>query len=213
MLVEGGRRRVVMARAGAVLALAGGALGAWLYEVVQVRGWEGLRWLSAFPRAGLAGSVLVPLAMLAVLVEPGRPSARRALAFLAVSTAVCLAAFALGRAGVYALFEPGHLPPAGRAPAFEAMELTLLALVGAAVGLWASVRALLRPLTRWAVAYLALAIVLVLPASVATIRLVPALNGSQDFVHAVKMGYPVFWTVVLVAAAVAVAVKRTPQGS
>src|SRR5579871_4925879 len=154
MPVAGGRRRVVMARAGVVVALAGSALGAWLYEVVRVRGWEGLRWLSGFPRAGVAASALVPLAILAVIVEPGRlPSARRVLAFLAVSTAVCLAAFALGRAGVYAFFDPGHIPPPGRAPAFEALALGLLALAGAAVGLWASVHALLRPTTRWAVAY------------------------------------------------------------
>jgi hypothetical protein len=209
----GGRRRLAMARVGAVLGLASAALALWLYEVLAVRGWAGLRWLSGFPRAGIAASLLVSLGILVVVLDRRRmPPAGRALAFLVASTTVCLAAFALARAGVYALFAPGHLPPGpGGAPGREALGLALLALVGAATGLWASVHALLRPITRWAVAYLAVAIVLVLPASLGTIHIVPGINGSEDFVHAVKMGYPVFWTVVLVAAAVAVAVKRTPD--
>ena len=66
------------------------------------------------------------------------------------------------------------------------------------------------PTSYLAMPYLALALLLVLPLSFATIHVVPALNGSSDEIHAIKMGYPVFWTALLVPAALRLGKKRAP---
>jgi membrane protein YdbS with pleckstrin-like domain len=66
-----------------------------------------------------------------------------------------------------------------------------------------SVSGFLGRVSRWTVLYVAAAFVLVVLASLLTIQLFPALNRFTDFIHAVKMGYPAFWTVVLVSGAVA----------
>ena len=57
--------------------------------------------------------------------------------------------------------------------------------------------------------YLVVALILVLPLSFATIRLLPALNGSTDEIHAIKMGYPVFWTALLVPSALWLGKKKS----
>lgn len=66
-----------------------------------------------------------------------------------------------------------------------------------------SVSRLLGPVSRCTALYAAAAFVLAVPASLMTIHLLPALNGARDYIHAVKMGYPAFWTVVLLSGAVA----------
>jgi hypothetical protein len=42
------------------------------------------------------------------------------------------------------------------------------------------------------------ALAAVLPLSFATVRFFPTLNVSNDEIHSIKMGYPVFWTTLLV---------------
>ena len=38
------------------------------------------------------------------------------------------------------------------------------------------------------------------------------LNGSTDEIHAIKMGYPVFWTALLVPSALRLGKKANPPG-
>jgi hypothetical protein len=63
----------------------------------------------------------------------------------------------------------------------------------------------------WTGLLLAAALLLVMPLSVATIKIFPALNGSMDEIHSIKMGYPVFWTTVLVPVALRLGRKKRPE--
>lgn len=60
----------------------------------------------------------------------------------------------------------------------------------------------------WAAILLALAFLAVLPLSFATIKHLPAINGSIDQIHSIKMGYPVFWSALLTPLAVYLGQKR-----
>lgn len=87
-----------------------------------------------------------------------------------------------------------------------------LSAVLAGAGIYATARFFLRPLTAWTILYLVVGIGLVVPASMLTIHVFPALYGYTDHIHAVKMGYPAFWVVVLIAAAVALGARNTRSG-
>jgi len=87
--------------------------------------------------------------------------------------------------------------------ALEWLAVLPIAIVLARSVIHASVSRLLGETSRWTTLYVAAAFVLVVPASRLTIQLFPALNRFTDFIPAVKMGYPAFWTVVLVSGAVA----------
>jgi hypothetical protein len=50
-------------------------------------------------------------------------------------------------------------------------------------------------------------LILVLPLSFTTIRMLPALNGSTDELHSIKMGYPVFWAALIVPLALRIGRK------
>jgi hypothetical protein len=183
-----GIARAVLVAAGALV-----AWGLWLAEVCWLRGWRGLAWLSGFQWAA------VPICLILMVVAGvvvGKDAGWRArAAFVGAGAAVSLVAFVLARQATYELFAGGLVP--GSPSAGPLVEL-FVAWAGASVGLTMLANRWLAPLRAWASALVAVALVAALPLAFATIQIVPALNGSTDFIHAVKMGYPVFWTSLLV---------------
>jgi hypothetical protein len=203
--------RQSLLRGAAVVAMGLAGFGLWLGEVLWVKGWEGLRWLGGYPYASIGVAALVPLAILVALGQ--RPAARRLAGFLVWTTGVGVGCFELARESIFALASRDHLAIlnsgslASRMGTVAGIAALPLSAVLAAAGIYAAVRFFLRPLTAWTILYLVVGIGLVVPASMLTIHLFPALYGYTDHVHAVKMGYPAFWVVVLLAAAVALGAR------
>ncbi|MFT3775722.1 MAG: hypothetical protein QM820_61025 [Minicystis sp.] len=88
-----------------------------------------------------------------------------------------------------------------------------LSIVLTAVGLHVLTRVLLVRTSAWLVPLVIVSILLVNALSFATIQVFPAVNGSRDFIHAVKMGYPTFWVNVLVAGAVELGLRIAERPS
>lgn len=202
---------------GACAALGVAAWGVWLHEVVEVKGWSGLAWLGGMPRAEWAGSGCAAAAIaLPFGVRRAARAHRLALAALAVAPVGWLS-FQFGRAALYGLFGRGQALLALLEPALWERHLasSLALLLGAAaltaVAAPLSLRWLGGVRVGWRLAALELlALALVLPASLLTIALFPALRGQTDLVHAVKMGYPAGWTPLLLGAASFLALGRAP---
>jgi hypothetical protein len=53
----------------------------------------------------------------------------------------------------------------------------------------------------WSWCFFLSAFLLILPLSLVTIQVVPALHNETDLINAVKMGYPAFWSVLLIGIA------------
>jgi hypothetical protein len=68
----------------------------------------------------------------------------------------------------------------------------------------------IHPMKRSAFFYFVGAFLLTVPASLLSIQIFPALDGSTDYIHAVKMGYPAFWTVLLTAVAAGLSRQKEP---
>jgi hypothetical protein len=199
------RFNVVRAVAVAILGLV--AFGLWLAEVVWVKGWPGLAWLSGYPYAAVGVAALVAVGVLVAL--GARPSPVRIAGFIACTTSVGLGCFELSREAILNFSGSGHVPPSFGASWAGLAALPLSALL-AAVGLFATVRGFLSPLPAWTILYLVVAFGVVLPAAMVTIHVFPAIHGGYtDYVHAVKMGYHGFWVVVLTAAAVALGARTS----
>jgi hypothetical protein len=189
--------------------LLGGALtawGLWLAEVCFIKGWAGLAWLSGFNWSAL------PICAVILITASYGVSARVAwqerMIFAAVGWVMALAAFVLERWAAFELFSGGlALLPGVRWSPFIAAAFAGL-LVSA--GLTFAANRWLAPLHYWTGFLLAAGLLLVVPLSIATIKIFPALNGSTDEIHSIKMGYPVFWTAVLVPVALRLGRKRQP---
>jgi len=205
------------ARPLAIVALGLLAAGLWLAEVLRVKGWEGLRWLGGYPWAAVPTCLFVALAaLIAARGEAVRPAFRHA-GFVIAVWATSWVSFEVSRVGLIALHTPSLVDFVSvtlwmKLALLDPLIRLVCAVALAVMGIYLGVRFLLRPISRWTILYLAVALLLVVPACLLTIRVVPAVNGATDYLHAVTMGYPTFWTVVLVAAAVALGrrVTRAP---
>ena len=187
--------------------LVGGVLaawGLWLAEVCWIKGWAGLAWLSGFNWSALPiCAVILTTASYGV---SERVAWRERMIFIAVGWVIALAGFALTRWAAFDLFSR-NLGPTVRWEPFIAAALAG-SLVSA--GLTFAANRWLAAMHYWTGFLLAAGLLVVMPLSIATIKMVPALNGSVDEIHSIKMGYPVFWTAVLVSVALCLGRKRRP---
>jgi hypothetical protein len=184
--------RLLLVVAGAFI-----AWGLWLGEICWIKGWAGLAWLSGFNWSAVPICLLIVAVASYVVAE--RVASRRRLAFIAVGFLLTMAAFVAARAAAFDLFSFRFFDR--QSVNWWAIEdLLFIALAGMAVcvGLVVAANRFLAPVRRWTVLLLAVALLLAVPLSLVTIAIFPALNGSDDAIHAVKMRYPVFWTALLV---------------
>ncbi len=130
-------------------------------------------------------------------VAAARARSSGRLMFVGVGFVITIGAFAIARWAAFELFSGGIPGGSGLGPAIA----LLLAGLIVSVGLTVAMNRWLVPLHYWTGILVAVGLILVLPLSFATIRVFPAFNGNLDEIHSIKMGYPVFWTAVLVPAA------------
>jgi hypothetical protein len=184
----------------AIVAGAFAAWGLWLGEVCLVKGWAGLAWLDGFNWSSLP--ICAVVAITSSYAASPDAGWRGRTAFVLFGFVLMAGAFAAGREAVIDFFSAWVIP--------YDPPLVILAAAGLAVsaGLTAAARWWLAPVHLWTAAAVAAALIAVLPLSVMTIAVFPALNGSTDEVHAVKMGYPVLWTALLVPLALRLGRRR-----
>jgi hypothetical protein len=188
------------------LAGAFAAWGLWLAEVRWVKGWAGLAWLSGFNWSALpACALIVVMASYFVTAHARWPD--RAM-FLGVAWVIAVSAFAMARWAAFEMFSGGFPGREVPGPGFVLLIAGLIVPVGFTI----AGKRWLGPLHYWTGTLVAIGLLLVLPLSFATIKVFPALNGSTDQIHAIKMGYPVFWTAVLIPVAMGLGRKRGRSG-
>ena len=77
----------------------------------------------------------------------------------------------------------------------------------ASVAVYFSIRLFLVTIDKSLILFLLSTFPLTLLLSLVSIQLLPIMNGNRDYIHAVKMGYPIFWIVLLLPFAVSRALK------
>jgi hypothetical protein len=163
--------------------------GLWLGEVCLVTGWAGLAWLSGFNWSALPiCAVIAVTSSYAVSLQAGW---RARMMFVLAAGALMAGAFAAGRQAVFDLVSAW-------VPYYPALVTLAAAGLAVSAGLPAAAGWRLAPVQVWTPAAVAAALLAVLPLSFMTVTVFPAFNGATDEVHAIKMGYPVLWTALLV---------------
>jgi hypothetical protein len=172
------------------------AWGLWLAEVCWIKGWTGLAWLNGFNWSALPICALIVLTVTYFVPVDARWPRRTI--FVVVSWVLTVGAFATARWAVFHLFTRWFFP--GRAGLGPAIILLLAGMVVSA-GLTVATNRWLASVHDWTALLVAAGLLLVVPLSIATIKMFPVLNGSTDEIHSIKMGYPVFWTALLIPVA------------
>lgn len=179
--------------------IAAAALIAWRLWCIGIAG-EGLTWLQGFQWGAVPVSVMIAIACTAAVTRDNRPT--RLLLFVVSASAICFAAFTAGRTELYDVF--GGFT-ANVAP------LIRLALYGIAVSIglpWLASR-FFRPLHWWTALVVAGALMLAAVLAGLTVAYYPG-DRHADLFNAIRLGYPVLWTALLLPAALRTGIKRLP---
>jgi hypothetical protein len=177
--------------------------GLWVAEVRWIKGWTGLAWLSGFNWSSLPICGLIAGACSYLLAPHIRRTAR--FNFILLAFSLTGAAFFVARFGLMEWLSTWNV----RGFAIGAAGSIVVAGLAVSIGLAALANKWLAPMHPWTAALVAGALMAVLPLSFATVTIFPAFNGSTDGIHSIKMGYPVFWTSLLVPLALQLGRKKT----
>jgi hypothetical protein len=184
------------------------ALGLWLAEVYWVKGWAGLAWLDGFNWSSLPICAVI-VTTCSDFVAPDA-AWRDRIKFVFFALLLTIAAFVSGR---WAMIEIDSIWGWYGQPPLVVLYPQPFVVLGAAGltvsgGLTVAANRWLTPLYSWTVLAVIVSLALVLPLSFVTVAVFPALNGDTDWIHAIKMGYPVLWTALLVPPALRLGRKR-----
>src|ERR1043165_44534 len=189
-----------------VLVIAGAlaAWGLWLGEVVWVKGWAGLEWLSGFNWSAL------PICLLIVVISSFFLTTQCAwlgrIKFVGAGSVLTVGGFVAIRSAAFELFSGGA---PGSPTVWIAASIVIGSVFIVAIGLAVFANLWLVPLHAWTGVVVAIGLFLTIPLSFMTIAYFPALNASTDELHAFKMGYPVFWGAMLIPLALELGRRRT----
>jgi hypothetical protein len=189
---------------------------AWFGEVTLLIGWDGLRWLAVYPKAAFVGVACAAISVLLPARAERRLGVRRAGLFFLVASFIALVSFHLARSSIYALHSrsAAFMILAGErsmARLFIAKHVARLAASAVlTAGGFALAMGIVRRHAGWRMAQVfLLALLLVMPMGALTIRVFPTSQGYTDYIHVVKMGYPLFWTTVLMGVASWIGARRS----
>ena len=203
---------------GVVLVLLFGSvsLALWRGEVELIKGWAGLSWLNGYPKAAVPICVLVASSVLVAVLAAAPPAAwdairsrgvrRICVSFLAIVGGIAWLSFEIARRWL----ETSHAwlmfsaPPLGTRIGWLIPPVGSVALC--AIGIFVTIDRLLLRLRPWSIALFAAALIVVMPASWLLLQLIPA-HGYTDEIHAIKAGYPMLCTNLLMGAAGAAAAR------
>lgn len=206
-----GLRHRPLGAALAVMLFAVMSFSLWRGEVEYFKGWPGLAWLNGYPWSALPISLLVAASVLTPIEVAAPLSPRRSLMFLLVVGVVGWIAFEVARRWFFAdrswLLLGGLLPTTS-----DYVFSPLLSIVLAVAGIQQAIHRLLVPVPLWTMVFFLVAILLDVPLSLLSLKLVPA-HGATDFYHAIKAGYTMFWVNILLGAASALTMRCRASGA
>lgn len=165
------------------------ANGLWLYEIVSVIGWEGLKWLNYEHKSIFVINALVILAYCFPLWRNQEVQAKqehKLVTFLLLYVLTLIAFYIIKSLFCGPLFDLDilYLP-----------SICLILLVPFLI-YWISHKRI-HPLKKWQIGPVFLSVLLSILLSNITIEYFPGFGNSSSFIAGTKMGYPYFWITII----------------
>lgn len=175
------------------IGLAGLALAVWLGEITLRLSWEGFQWLLAFHYSVFVIAALVVIAYLVPFYLLSRFSTQRLLAAATELYFVVLASYFLEKAVLLTLYSQLY----GFFNKDWLLLIQVLVLVLTSFSFYFITQRWLQSLRSQQVLVIGLGFLLPVPLSIFTIYIIPGFSTGRWLADALKMGYPFFWTVLL----------------
>ncbi len=171
-------------------------MGVWLFEIVIIKGWYGLNWLEGVLYSPYLACLIVAVTYLFAFFVNQQLSLGKTIVFMVTLYAINIVCFKSGEYLCHLMY--------CRFCFWGRVEIYLFLLSGISLYLllgfsyWFFSNKFILRCRKMAILSLAIIAFLAVPLSLITITLLPGFGHGTNEVDAVKMGYPVFWTTLLV---------------
>ena len=172
-------------------------MGLWLYEIVEIKKWAGLNWLSDQLYSPFIAALLAVFAFITPFLVNKQLTLKNAIVSINIFYTVNIICFQIGKDLCYELYSRFWLL-SGTSTHFLLIPFIGLALfIFLGLSYWFITHKLIKKNKKINVLFVTLLLLLSVPLSLLTIQVNSGFGSGTDWVDTVKMGYPIFWITML----------------
>lgn len=172
-------------------------MGLWLYEIVEIKKWAGLNWLSDQLYSPFIAALLAVFAFMTPFLVNKQLTLKNAIVSINIFYTVNIICFQIGKQLCYELYSRFWLLSG------TSSDILLIPLIGLALfiflGLsyWFVTNKFVKKNKKLNSFFITILLLLSIPLSLLTIQINSGFGSGTDWVDTVKMGYPIFWITML----------------
>jgi hypothetical protein len=169
-------------------------MGVWLFEIVAIKTWDSMAWLKHRLYSPL---IIIPFTVWAYILPfymERKVDLKGTLVPFVILCAIAVICFTIGKRLCFALYNNYDFDGLESYSILILSAFALFALLGFTCWFVANLR--MGNTRKRNTVFITLLLIFTVPLSLFTVQLIPGLGSGDDWIDAVKMGYPVFWITV-----------------
>jgi hypothetical protein len=187
-----------------ILAIFGTSL--WLFEILKIKGWYGLNWLNGPLYSSYIATLVAVFAFLTPFIISRQMTVKKITCLSIILYAASILCFETGKGLCYALY--CRFCFWTRKDILLNYLIAFLLFVFIGVAYWFVTNRWIKKNKKVNILLITFLIVSAIPLSLMTIQLNTGFGTQAEWVDAVKMGYPIFWTIVLLGLSAILVVRQ-----
>lgn len=182
-------------------------MGLWLFEILQIKSWYGLNWLSGSLYSPHIATFIAVFAFMTPLIISRQVAIKKIVTPTFILYAASILCFEVGKQLCYKLYCRFCFWTTIDIVIILSIAFTLFIFLG--LSYWLTTQTLIKRNKKVNILYTTTLLLLTIPLSLVTVQVNPGFGSGTGWVDAVKMGYPIFWiTIMLGLSGIIIAVQN-----
>lgn len=168
-------------------------LGLWLYEIVEIKTWFGLNWLSEPLYSPFLAALFAVFAFMTPFIVNKQLTIKKALVSISILYTINIICFQIGKQLCFEMYSRffWFSETTSNTLLIPIKGLFLFIFLGFAY--WLTTYKLIKENKKINLFFITVLLLLTIPLSLLTIQINTGFGSGTNWVDAVKMGYPIFW--------------------
>ena len=176
-----------------ILILSTIGMSVWLFEILKIKSWYGLNWLSGQLYSPYIATLIAVFAFMTPFIFNKQTTTKKIILAIIILYAANMLCFEAGKQLCYAMYCSFCFRTSKDSIFLFTIATTLFAFLGFAY--WFVTNKLIKKNKNINMLTITLLALAVIPLSLLTIQVNTGFGTNTDWIDSVKMGYPIFWTI------------------
>jgi hypothetical protein len=182
----------------------------WLYEILEIKGWYSLNWLSGQLYSPYIATLFSVFAFMTPFFINRQLTAKKTIICIIIFYMTNIICFQIGKQLCYTIYSKFWLLSSVTTDLILILLIALVLFIFIGLSYRLTTHRLIRKNKKINMLFITLLLLLSIPLSLLTIQINRGFGSGTDWVDAVKMGYPIFWTTMLLGL-IGIIIARQPD--